>query len=164
VRKKKVKGQRKRKKKEEKGQRDRGRGRGRGRERERERKKERLGSNGHTLALSLHGKDLSAHLKHRLKALTTLDGVLSEALNSKVFNAILDLLPASAKGSNLSGLLENGARVWAGGRRTVDDGFAHREEIVKGHVHTAHGDALGSGIDVGGFVDMRDVFAAEEGG
>jgi hypothetical protein len=120
-------------------------------------------SNSKALAFSLHGKHLSAHLEHRLKALAALDGVLLEALDGEFLNAVLDLLPAAAEGSDLSGLLEDCARGGAGGRGTVNDGFADGEEIVEGHVHAAHGDLFGGRVDVGCLVDLRDIFAAEEG-
>lgn len=126
--------------------------------------KQRLYSNGNSkaLAFSLHGKHFSAHLEHRLKALAALDGVLLEALDGKVLDAVLDLLPTAAEGSNLSGLLENCARCGTGGRGTVDDGFTDGEEIVKGHVHAAHGDLFGGRVDIGCLVDLRDILATKE--
>lgn len=125
----------------------------------------RLCRNGNSkaLAFSLHGKHLSAHLEHRLEAFTALDGVLLEALDGKVLDAVLDLLPTAAEGSDLSGLLEDCARGGAGGRGTVNDSFADGEEIVEGHVHAAHGDLFGGRVDVGCFVDLRDLLATEEG-
>jgi hypothetical protein len=120
-------------------------------------------SNSKALAFSLHGKHLSAHLEHRLKALAALDGVLLEALDGKFLDAVLDLLPAATEGSDLSGLLEDCARGGAGGRGTVNDGFADGEEIVEGHVHAAHGNLLCGRVDVGCLVDLRDIFAAKEG-
>lgn len=115
---------------------------------------------GQTLALPLHGENLSAHLEHHLKALATLDGVLLETLDSKVLDAVLDFLPATAEGSDLSRLLEDGA-VCRG--RAVYDGFANGEQVGEGHVHAAHGDLLGRRVDVRGFVDVGDLLAAEEG-
>ena len=50
------------------------------------------------------------------------------------------------------------------GRGTVDDGFAHADEVGEGHVGGAHCDFFGGGVDVGDFVDVGVVFAAEEGG
>lgn len=119
-------------------------------------------SNSKALAFSLHGEDLSAHLEHSLKALTTLDGILLETLNGEVLNAVLDLLPTTAEGSDLSRLLEDCARGRTSGRRTVNDGFADGEEIVESHVCAAHRDLLGDRVDVRGFVDLRDILAAEE--
>jgi len=120
-------------------------------------------SNSKALAFSLHGEHLSAHLEHRLEAFTALDGILLEALDSKVLDAVLDLLPAAAEGSDLSGLLEDCARGRAGGRGTVNDSFADGEEIVEGHVHAAHGDLFGGRVDIGCLVDLRDLLATEEG-
>lgn len=105
-------------------------------------------SNSKALAFSLHGKHLSAHLENRLKALAALDGVLLEALDSVFLDAVLDLLPTATEGSDLSGLLEDCARGGTGGRGTVYDGFADGEEIVKGHIHAAHGDLFGGRVDV----------------
>jgi hypothetical protein len=119
-------------------------------------------SNGKALAFSLHGKHLSAHLEHGFKALAALDGVLLEALDSVFLDAVLDLLPTATEGSDLSGLLENCARGRAGGRGTVYNGFANGEEIVKGHIHAAHGDLFGSRVDVGCLVDLRDLLATEK--
>jgi hypothetical protein len=118
--------------------------------------------NGKALAFSLHGKHLSAHLENRLKTLAALDGVLLEALDSVFLNTVLDLLPTTAEGSDLSGLLEDCARGRASGRGTVYDGFADGEEIVKGHVHAAHSDLLGGRVDIRCLVDLRDLLATEE--
>lgn len=123
----------------------------------------RLCGDGKALAFSLHGEDLSAHLEHGLEAFATLDGVLLEALDGELLNTVLDPLPAAAEGGDLGGLLEDCARVGAGGRGAVYDGFADGEEIVEGHVHAAHGNLLGRGVDVGGFVDLRDFGARKEG-
>jgi hypothetical protein len=123
---------------------------------------ERSNSNSKALAFSLHGKDLSAHLENRLKALAALDGVLLEAFDGEFLDAVLDLLPTATESSDLSGLLENCARGGAGGRGTVNDGFADGEEIVKGHVHAAHGDLFGGRVDIGCLVDLRDLGAREE--
>lgn len=118
--------------------------------------------NSEALAFSLHGEDLSAHLEHSLKALTAFDSVLLEALNGEVLDAVLDLLPTTAEGSDLSRLLEDCARGRTGRRRTVNDGFADGEEIVESHVRAAHRDLLGDRVDVRGFVDLRDILATEE--
>jgi hypothetical protein len=131
-------------------------------ERRVERDRERSNSNSEALAFSLHGKHLSAHLENRLKALAALDGVLLEAFNGELLNAVLDLLPTATESSDLSGLLEDCARGRAGGRGTVNDSFADGEEVVKGQVHAAHGDLFGGRVDVGSLVDLRDFGAREE--
>ena len=137
--------------------------------REKETRVERVGehlccnSNSKALAFSLQSKHLSAHLENSFKALAALDGILLEALDGVILDAVLDLLPTTAEGSDLSGLLEDCARGRAGGRGTVNDGFADGEQIVEGHVHAAHGDLFGGRIDVGCLVDLRDLLATEEG-
>ena len=49
--------------------------------------------------------------------------------------------------------------------RLIDNGLSHAEEVVEGEVVAAHGDALGGGGDLGGFVDVLCWGGvAEEGG
>lgn len=88
-----------------------------------------------------------------------------EAFDSKLLDAVPDLLPASAKGSDLGSLREGGARSGGGGRGRwlVCAGFADAEQVGPGHVHGAEGELLGDGVDVGCLVDHGGVLAAKDG-
>lgn len=61
--------------------------------------------------------------EHSLEALATLSRVLAEPVNGDLFDAVLNLLPATAHGNDLGGLVENRPTRGIGG--SVTDGFLH---------------------------------------
>lgn len=87
---------------------------------------------------------------------------MTESLDGEVLDAVLDLLPATAKGDDLSALVERGAGVGSGQGGPVDDGFADGEQIGPSHVNAAHGDFLGLGVDIRRLEDMGYFLAAEK--
>lgn len=122
------------------------------------------GSSGHgdSLPLALVCKDFAAHLQNSLEALSSTDGILPEAFDGEVLDAVLDLLPATAEGNDLGILVEDGAGVGCRGRGSVNDGLANGKQIGPGHVDAAHGDLFLLGVNIGRLVDMRGFLAAEE--
>jgi len=117
--------------------------------------------------LPLLFKDFASLLKHHLKALLALGGILLEALDGELLNTVLDLLPATAQGGNLGALSEGGSGVGgkgrgAGGGGSVCARLAHIDEVGHGHVHGAQGQCLGGRVDVGRLVDHGCVLAAED--
>ena len=116
----------------------------------------------HLPKLSLLGEGPPAHLQDHLEALATPSGVLLEALNSKLLDTVLDLLPTTAERNDLSILLEGCFGVGCGCGGLVDNGLAHRQQIGPSHVDAGHGDLLALGINVRRLVDMRHLLAAEE--
>jgi len=111
--------------------------------------------------LPLLRKHLPAHLQHGLEALASLDSILAEPRNGEFLDAVLDFLPAAAQGNNARVLVEDGAAVGGG---AVYDDLVDADQVVEGHILAAHGHLLRRGVDVGGFVDVRYVLAAEDGG
>ena len=109
----------------------------------------------------LLGKDFPRNGKHPFEALATLSRVLAEPVNSDLFNAVLDLLPAAAHRDDLGRLVEN-RLAWAIGS-SVADGLLHGEELAPGQVLGAHCDGLFARVDVGDFVDEAGFVGAEEG-
>lgn len=105
--------------------------------------------NHHLLFLQqpLLGKDNSAHLQYTLKALSALDGVLLEAGDHDILNAILDFLPAAAKSSYPGALQELRLVI---GKRSVDDLLLHADEVAPCQVLADHGHGLVLGVDIAG--------------
>lgn len=115
------------------------------------------------LLLLLLAKHPSTHLQHHLKAFPTILRILSETLHTRFFHLRLDLLPPTAQCGDLRSLMEIGLVGVRGCRGSVDDGFAHVEHIRPGEVAAVHGDLLIRWVDVGNFVDVGGIAAAEEG-
>jgi len=116
--------------------------------------------------LSLLLEDLSRLLQHHLEALFSLGGVLLEPLNRKLFNTVLDLLPASAEGGYLCSLCEGCTGCGSRGRGSglVYARLANVDEVGHGHVHGAEGELLGDGVDVGRLVDHGQILGAQDRG
>ncbi|KZL80310.1 hypothetical protein CI238_11057, partial [Colletotrichum incanum] len=106
------------------------------------------------LALALLGEYSSAHSQHRLESFLALLCVVAEAGHALVFDAVLDALPAAAKGGNLGVLDELGL---GGADGLVNNGLLNGDEVGEGEVLGDHGDGLRGRVDVGGFEDVRDV-------
>jgi hypothetical protein len=113
------------------------------------------------LTLALLGKDDAAHLKDALKALAALDGVLLEAVDEGVLNAVLDALPAAAESSDAGALGELGV-VGRGG--AVGDLLLNADEVAEGEVLADHGEGLGARVDIAGLVDLRLIHLGREDG
>lgn len=113
------------------------------------------------LTLALLGKDDSAHLEDALKALATLDGVLLEAVNEGVLDAVLDALPAAAEGGDAGALLKPGLVVAQG---PVDDLLLDVDEVAPGEVLADHGEGLVGRVDVARLEDVADVHVAADDG
>jgi len=99
----------------------------------------------HLLPFPLLGKHPSAHSENALEPLLALSSVLPEALDERILNAVLDLLPPTAQRGDLGRLLELCLVIVEG---AVDDGFLHVEEVAPGDVGRDHGDRLLAGVDV----------------
>jgi hypothetical protein len=113
--------------------------------------------------VSLLLEDLSRALEHHLKPLLAGLCVLLEAIDGELLDAVLDLLPPPAKRCNLGALDEVGFVGRRCCRWCVDAGLADLKEVGPCDVHRAHGELLGDGVDVGGFVHHGCVNAAEDG-
>lgn len=118
----------------------------------------------HLPHLPFLSKGPPAHLQDHLEALATPGGVLLEALDGELLDAILDLLPTTTHRDNFGVLLEGGLVVGGGGARLVDDRLANRQQVGPSHVYASHGDLLLLRVDIGGFVDVRHLLTAEERG
>lgn len=113
--------------------------------------------------VSLFLEDLSGALEHHLETFLASLCVLLEAIDGELLDAVLDLLPPPAECCDLGALGEVGligrrCRLWC-----VDAGFADLEEVGPCDVHRAHGELLGDGVDVRGFVHHGCVDAAKDG-
>lgn len=113
------------------------------------------------LLSALLSKCLSRDSQHPLKTLAALSRVLAESVRCSLLNAVLNLLPATAKRNDLSCLVE--VCLARGARRGVSDSLLHREQLAPGQVLRAHGDRLFAGVDVGDFIDEAAVGRAEKG-
>lgn len=103
------------------------------------------------LALLLLGKDLAAHLKNTLKALTALESVLLELVHETVLDAVLNSLPATTESGNVCRLLELGLVVTEG---SVNDLLLDVDEVVVRQVLADHGDGLVFRVDIAGLIDV----------
>jgi hypothetical protein len=61
--------------------------------------------------LALVGKHFSGALQDHLESLLTPEGILLEALNGELLDAVLDLLPSTDDGCDLGALMEDGLCV-----------------------------------------------------
>lgn len=111
--------------------------------------------------LALVGEDLTSALQYHLEALASAHGVLLEALDGELLNAVLDLLPAATQGRDLGALGEGRLRVGRRCRRVVDASLADVDQVGPGQVHRAQRDGAVLGVDVRRLVDVRCVLAAE---
>ena len=118
------------------------------------------------LPLPLLPKNASTHLQHGLKPLPPPSRILTKPLHTRLLDLRPDLLPPPTQRRDLRILRElcslvarrRGAEI-----RLVGHGFADPEDVGPGEVGAAHGDAFFGGRDVGCFVDVGGVGAAEEG-
>ena len=108
----------------------------------------------------LLGKGFARNRQHALEAFSSLRCVFAEPVDCDLFDAVLDLLPATAHGDDLGGLVEHGLVGTVD--RGVSDGLLHRQKLAPGQVLGAHGDRLLARVDVGDFVDSAGIVGAEE--
>ncbi|KAI6748728.1 hypothetical protein HG531_007675 [Fusarium graminearum] len=113
------------------------------------------------LASPLLGESLAAHHQDALKALTALDGVLTEVRNHCVLDAVLDSLPATAQGSDVGILDELGLVV---AERLVNNLLLDVDEVAPCQVLADHGNGLVDGVNVAGFVHEALVSGAADDG
>jgi hypothetical protein len=115
----------------------------------------------HQLPLLL--KHLPRPLKHHLKPLLPLRGILLKPLDRKLLNAILDLLPAATQRRDFRPLRKRscGCRGCGGCGGLVNTCFADVEEVCPGNVHGAESEFLRDGVDVGCFVNHGVVVVAD---
>ena len=104
-----------------------------------------------SLLLSEHN---AAHCQDALEALAALDGILLEPRAQRVFDAVLDSLPAAAERSYPRRLLE--LRLVIAHRR-VRHLFLHIDEVAPRQVLADHGEGLVLRVDVAGLEDVADV-------
>lgn len=108
----------------------------------------------------LLGEDLARNRQDSLEAFSSFGCVLAEPVDCDLLDAVLDLLPATAHGDDLSSLVEHGLSGAVDG--SVSDSLLHREQFAPGQVLRAHGDGLLARVDVRDFVDQAGIVGAEE--
>lgn len=113
----------------------------------------------------LLAKDPPTHRQHRLEALLPLLRILPVGVDCDVLHRIANLLPAAANGRDLGLLRKLRVGVGEGARRGfVDDGFLDGDDVEEGQVRRRHGDLLRRWVNIGGFVDVRGLRTAHQGG
>ena len=99
--------------------------------------------------------------QHLLKTLLTRNGILPEPLDGEILDSVPYPLPTSTQRDNLRVLLKR-RLVLIRLTRGIHDRLLDGQKLAPRRVLAAHCDALGARVDVGDFVDERDVAGGAE--